>query len=124
MRQRAHGEHADRHHRAGIARADDGVDLAAAHHFKGNRDRRIFLAQRDARRLVHGHHLGCRYDVELRRAAVFRQFLFDGISRADEDQFDGEILGGEQGALDDGLRGMVSAHRIDGDFRHGLGKAG
>ncbi len=119
LRQPPHDEHADRHHRAGIAGADHRVSFAALHQLETDPHGRIFFAQGDAGRFVHRHHLGRRDDVKIWRAGMLGKFLLDGFLLTDQDDLNAELASGEQGALDHDSRGMISAHRIDGDFRHG-----
>ena len=44
------------------------------------------------------------------------EFLFDEVFDADEDDFQVEILGGLDGALDGDLRAEISPHGVDGDL--------
>ena len=46
------------------------------------------------------------------------ELALDGFALAHQNHFGGEVPDGQQSAFDDGLGGVVSAHRIDGDFRH------
>jgi hypothetical protein len=63
--------------------------------------------------------LWSRDDLKTRRAGMFGEFLFDGFLLADQRDLYAEFASGEQSALDHDSGGMISAHRIDGDFRHG-----
>ena len=69
---------------------------------------------------MHRHDLGRGNDVELGRVRMFGEFLLDGFSLADQHDLSTEISSGKQCPLDHDFRGMVSAHRVDGDFRHGI----
>jgi hypothetical protein len=43
------------------------------------------------------------------------QLPFDRASLADEEQTDLKVTRGYEGAIDDGSRPQVAAHRVDGD---------
>jgi hypothetical protein len=53
---------------------------------------------------------------------VFGEFSRQEFRRTDQDDFNAEILPSEQRPFDDNFWGSVSAHRVDGDFRHGWRK--
>jgi hypothetical protein len=48
------------------------------------------------------------------------EFLLDGFLKTDQYDLGAEITNGIERALDHDTGGMVSAHRIDGDLRHGM----
>ncbi|MBM2806618.1 MAG: hypothetical protein HW419_4511 [Deltaproteobacteria bacterium] len=50
------------------------------------------------------------------------QLLLDGVFLADQHELDAKLLSRKQSALDHDSWGVVSAHRIDSDFRHGKKK--
>ena len=67
---------------------------------------------------MHRHHLRCRGYGYLRRTGMFGEFSRDDFSRTDQDDFNAELLTGKQDPFDHNSWGSVSAHRVDGDFRH------
>jgi hypothetical protein len=67
---------------------------------------------------MHRDGLGSRNNFQ-RTGAEPGQLPFHGVLLADENYFDAEISGRAPGSLNDDSGSPVSAHRVNGDFRHG-----
>ena len=106
------------HRRAGMAGAEERVGAPVGHGLRGDADRRLRLAaQRRGRGFLHLDAVGSigDLDVEPGCAGMPRQLAFDGTSCANQQQTDLKMTRGHQRPADDAGRGLVAAHRVNGD---------
>ena len=101
-----------------MAGAEQRVGTPFGHRFRGDADRRLRLAaERRGRGFFHLDAIGSigNLDVEPGCAGVPRQLSFDGTPCANQQQTDLKMTRGDQRPADDAGRGLVAAHRVNGD---------
>ncbi len=106
------------HDGAGVTGGDEGVGLAVPDEPKSDDDRGLLLLAGGPRRLfVHGDDLRRVDDSDgVGPGVVVGQLGLDRVLRPDEGDSQPRIAGGPAGALDDGCRSVVAAHRVEGDY--------
>ena len=117
MREVAEDRHRRGHHRAGIARADEAVDVAALDHLHPEMNRRMRLGEDGLeRRVIHRDHFGRVLDSNREARGIVRgEFGLDDILETDQDDLDGEITRRRDRSFNGSLGGEITPHRVERD---------